>query len=54
MLDGLGLLFAGLILGIGLLVIFYARFYLSKQDNMGSFYLFAVIPRGDAGHCAVG
>jgi NADH:ubiquinone oxidoreductase subunit 5 (subunit L)/multisubunit Na+/H+ antiporter MnhA subunit len=35
-LDGLGLLFAGLILGIGLLIIIYARFYLSKKDPMGS------------------
>src|SRR3989339_1416675 len=31
-LDGLGLLFAGLILGIGLLVIVYARYYLSERD----------------------
>ena len=37
-LDGLGLLFAGLILGIGLLVILYARFYLSDRDPMGQFY----------------
>ena len=29
MLDGLGLLFALLILGIGLLIILYARFYLT-------------------------
>lgn len=46
MLDGLGLLFAGLILGIGLLVIFYARFYLSKQDNMGSFYTYLLLFQG--------
>jgi multicomponent K+:H+ antiporter subunit A len=31
-------LFAGLILGIGLLVIVYARFYLAKDDPMGVFY----------------
>ncbi|TNF36821.1 MAG: monovalent cation/H+ antiporter subunit A [Gammaproteobacteria bacterium] len=37
-LDGLALLFAGLILSIGLLVILYARYYLSAQDNMGRFY----------------
>ena len=37
-LDGLGLLFAGLILGIGLLIILYARFYLSREDPMGQFY----------------
>ncbi len=34
-LDGLSLLFAGLILGIGLLVILYARYYLSQADSMG-------------------
>ncbi len=34
-LDGLSLLFAGLILVIGLLVILYARYYLSEEDSMG-------------------
>ena len=37
-LDGLGLLFGLLILGIGLLVILYARYYLSAQDRIGKFY----------------
>jgi multicomponent K+:H+ antiporter subunit A len=37
-LDGLGLLFGLLILGIGLLVILYARYYLSPQDRIGRFY----------------
>jgi multicomponent K+:H+ antiporter subunit A len=37
-LDGLGLLFALLILCIGLLVILYARYYLSPQDPIGKFY----------------
>ncbi|HAS50243.1 MAG TPA: monovalent cation/H+ antiporter subunit A, partial [Gammaproteobacteria bacterium] len=37
-LDGLGLLFALLILLIGLLVILYARYYLSPNDCMGRFY----------------
>jgi len=37
-LDGLGLLFGFLILGIGLLVILYARYYLSAQDRIGRFY----------------
>ena len=32
-LDGFGLLFALLILGIGLLVILYARYYLSPEDS---------------------
>ncbi|MEQ3762326.1 MAG: monovalent cation/H+ antiporter subunit A, partial [Alcanivorax sp.] len=37
-LDGLGLMFTLLILGIGLLVILYARYYLSPGDNAGRFY----------------
>lgn len=37
-LDGLGLMFTLLILGIGLLVILYARYYLSPNDNAGRFY----------------
>ena len=35
-LDGLALLFALLILGIGLLVILYARYYLSKSESHGA------------------
>lgn len=34
-LDGLGLMFCLLILGIGLLVILYARYYLAEGDNAG-------------------
>ncbi len=45
-LDGLGLMFAGLILGIGLLIIIYARFYLSKNDPMGSFYTYLLLFQG--------
>ena len=45
-LDGLGLLFAGLILGIGLLIIIYARFYLSKHDPMGQFYTYLLLFQG--------
>ena len=45
-LDGLGLLFAGLILGIGLLIILYARFYLSKSDPMGQFYAYLLLFQG--------
>ncbi|WP_295383825.1 monovalent cation/H+ antiporter subunit A [uncultured Thiodictyon sp.] len=37
-LDGFGLLFALMILGIGLLVILYARWYFSPQDRLGRFY----------------
>ena len=46
MLDGLGLLFALLILGIGLLIIIYARFYLSKSDPMGNFYAYLLLFQG--------
>ena len=46
MLDGLGLLFAGLILGIGLLIIIYARFYLSPSDPMGQFYTYLLLFQG--------
>jgi multicomponent K+:H+ antiporter subunit A len=46
MLDGLGLLFALLILGIGLLIILYARFYLSPADPMGQFYTSLLLFQG--------
>mgnify|MGYP006424866649 CR=1 FL=1 len=45
-LDGLGLLFAGLILGIGLLIIIYARFYLAKDDPMGNFFTYLLLFQG--------
>jgi multicomponent K+:H+ antiporter subunit A len=45
-LDGLGLLFAGLILGIGILIIIYARFYLSREDPMGQFYAYLLLFQG--------
>ncbi|RXM22333.1 monovalent cation/H+ antiporter subunit A, partial [Citrobacter sp. AAK_AS5] len=45
-LDGLGMFFAGLILGIGLLVIVYARFYLAKNDPMGVFYSYLLLFQG--------
>jgi multicomponent K+:H+ antiporter subunit A len=45
-LDGLGLLFAILILGIGLLIILYARFYLSAADPMGRFFTFLLLFQG--------
>jgi multicomponent K+:H+ antiporter subunit A len=45
-LDGLGLFFAGLILGIGLLIIVYARFYLAKDDPMGVFYTYLLLFQG--------
>jgi multicomponent K+:H+ antiporter subunit A len=37
-LDGLSLLFATLILGIGLLIIIYAHYYLSENDDSGRFF----------------
>ncbi|MFP1644328.1 monovalent cation/H+ antiporter subunit A [Pontitalea aquivivens] len=46
MIDGLGLLFATLILGIGLLIILYARFYLSKDDPAGQFYTYLLLFQG--------
>ena len=39
-LDGLAFLFCLLILGIGLLIILYARYYLSESDNMAVFYAY--------------
>ncbi len=46
MLDGLGFFFALLILGIGLLIITYARFYLSREDNMGEFFTYLLLFQG--------
>lgn len=37
-LDGLSLLFASLILGIGLLIVIYAHYYLTNQDNRPKFF----------------
>ncbi len=45
-LDGLGLLFAGLILGIGALVILYARYYLAAEDNLGRLYAYLLLFMG--------
>ncbi|NVO26210.1 monovalent cation/H+ antiporter subunit A [Donghicola sp. C2-DW-16] len=45
-LDGLGLLFGTLILGIGCLIILYARFYLSTKDPMGNFYTYLLLFQG--------
>lgn len=46
MLDGLGFLFAVLILGIGLLIIIYARFYLSEDDPFARFMVFLLLFQG--------
>ena len=45
-LDGLGLLFATMILGVGLLITLYARFYLSGADPMGQFYTYLLLFQG--------
>ena len=45
-LDGLALLFALLILAIGLLVIVYARYYLSPKDCMGRFFAYLLMFMG--------
>lgn len=46
MLDSLGFFFALLILGIGLLIIAYARNYLSRADNMGEFFTYLLLFQG--------
>ncbi len=45
-LDGLGLLFAGLILGIGVLILLYAKFYLDKGENDARFYCYLMLFQG--------
>ena len=45
-LDGLGLLFALMILAIGLLVILYARYYLSENEPMGRFFAYLLLFQG--------
>ena len=44
--DGLSLLFGILILGIGLLIIIFARFYLSRHDPIGKFYTYLMLFQG--------
>ncbi|MEW9856765.1 monovalent cation/H+ antiporter subunit A [Novosphingobium sp. M1R2S20] len=45
-LDGLGLLFAGLILGIGALILVYARFYMPAQEPIGYFLSLLLLFQG--------
>jgi len=45
-LDGLAMLFAGLILGIGLLIVLYARYYLSERDSLGRLYAYLLLFMG--------
>lgn len=42
-LDGLALLFVFMILGIGMLVIFYARYYLSEKDSMPKLFAYLML-----------
>ena len=44
--DGLAWMFAGLVLGIGALVVLYARYYLSQQDNAHRFYCYLLLFMG--------
>ncbi len=44
--DGLSMLFGFIILGIGILIIFYARYYLSPQDSMARFYTYMLLFMG--------
>ena len=46
MLDALGFFFALLILGIGMLIIAYARHYLAREDNMGEFFTYLLLFQG--------
>ncbi len=45
-LDGLAVLFAFLVFGIGFLVIVYARYYLHANDSMGRLYAFLLLFMG--------
>ncbi len=45
-LDGLGLMFGIMILGIGLLIQLYARWYLSRADQVGQFYTYLMLFQG--------
>ncbi len=44
--DGLSLLFALIILGIGLLIILYAHYYLSPEDSLGRLYAYLLLFMG--------
>jgi multicomponent K+:H+ antiporter subunit A len=44
--DGLGFLFAMLILGIGLLIVLYANYYLAAEDSRSRFYSYLLLFMG--------
>lgn len=45
-LDGLAWMFAGMVLGIGALVVLYAHYYLSPQDNAHRFFCYLLLFMG--------
>ena len=45
-LDGLAAMFAGMVLGLGALIIIYARYYLSARDPIARFYAFFMLFMG--------
>ncbi len=45
-LDGIGMLLAYIVLIIGLFIVIYARYYLSKKDSMGRFYSYLLLFMG--------
>ncbi len=45
-LDGLAWMFAGLVLGIGLLIVIYARYYLSEGDSAPRFFSYLLLFMG--------
>ena len=45
-LDGLAWMFAGMVLGIGSLVVLYAHYYLSPQDNAHRFFCYLLLFMG--------
>ncbi|MEX1300216.1 MAG: hydrogen gas-evolving membrane-bound hydrogenase subunit E, partial [Desulfotignum sp.] len=44
--SGFGFLFALLVLGIGLLIVLYARYYIAAEDPMGRFYSYLLMFMG--------
>ncbi|MGY0633972.1 monovalent cation/H+ antiporter subunit A [Luteimonas sp. A478] len=45
-LDGLAWMFAGMVLGIGVLIVMYARYYLSEQDSAPRFFAYLLLFMG--------
>jgi len=45
-LDGLAWMFAGLVLGIGLLIVIYARYYLAEADSAPRFFAYLLLFMG--------